>query len=183
VPKKERFINLIYGKNKMVYKSPEERKIRELTEWKERISIDIKPRAEYLQEGIGNSLFRIPVSHQIYIRYHETRMKALVARLEAFSEELLTYIEGGSQQGDLQLYQISKVLTEARAKQIRIKGSYERRGKRIESIFLPRDAILPASYDGTFEDLITNPNISLRLPEDKNLAEKVLEEIERLIEV
>ncbi|MDP3989844.1 MAG: hypothetical protein Q8Q01_01415 [archaeon] len=164
----------------MIYKSPEERRIRKLTEWEERVSREISPKLEFLKEGARNSLFKIPISYQIYIKYHETHMHALVAKLEDFQDGLLVYVESGSQHDDLRLYQIPKVLTEARAEPVRVIGSYERISKRIESIFIPRDAILSASYQGTFEDLITNPNISLRLPEDKNLAEKILEEIERL---
>lgn len=163
----------------MIYKSPEERRIIELTEWEERVSINIQPQLEFLQEGIRNSLFRIPISHQIGIKYHRTRKHALVAKLDDLHEGLLVYVEGGSHHDMLQLYRIPRELTDDAAELIKVIGSYDRE-REINAIYLPKDAILSASYQGTFGDLIENPNISLRLPEDKDLAEIVREDVERL---
>lgn len=163
----------------MIYKSPEERRIRELTEWEERASIEIPPKLEFLREGARSSLFKIPISHQINIKYHETCMHALVAKLQDLPEGLLVYVESGSHHGMLQLYGIQKELTTTKAEPIKVNGSYDR-VREINAIYLPRDAILSASYQGTFGDLIENPNISLRLPKDKDLAEIVREDVERL---
>jgi len=167
----------------MICKSPEERRIRELTEWEERVSIEISPKLEFLQEGVKSSLFRIPINYQININYHRTRMHALVAKFEDLQDGILVYVEGGSHHGMLQLYHFPKELTTATAEPIKINGSYDKRGKIINAIYLPRDAILSASYQGTFGDLMDNPNIKLRLPEDRDLAEIVREDVERLMEV
>ncbi len=121
-----------------------------------------------MQSALKYRNVKIPISQIVGILYIPTgtHLHALVASPE-FTDQLegnLVYVEGGSQHGMLGLLNIPKEPATGLPQKVNVDGYYDRDSatRKITAIYLQEKDVILASYMGTLDDLMQNPNIAER---------------------
>lgn len=130
-------------------------------------------RIESMQTALKSESVRIPISQVVDILYKQTgtHLHVLVASptFTGQKEGNLVYVEGGSQHGMLRLFYIPSKLAAELHHRVNVDGNYDRQHlgrENIIAIYLKTKDVIPASYHGTLDDLMQNPNIARRPRED-----------------